>query len=84
MQLMEIEKRLAGPDKMQALEEYDGTLRALSQRIDSTMQEGVAPDDFRKLEDLREATILARKLLRLTVQSPAGNTPERLNPPQGN
>lgn len=77
MQLMEIEKRLAGPDKMQALDEYDATLRGLSQHLDAALQAGVPPEDFRKIEALREATTLARKLLRLTVQSPSDTNPER-------
>lgn len=68
MQLMEIEKRLSGPDRMQAMEEYDATLRGLSDRIEDTLREGVPPDAFHALERLKEATITARKLLRLTVQ----------------
>lgn len=68
VQLMEIEKALAGPDRAAALARYDETLRGLSKRLEETLAAGVAPDAFQPLSQLREATTLARKLLRLTVQ----------------
>ena len=32
------------------------------------MKEGMSPDEFPKVEELREANTLARKILRLTVR----------------
>ena len=67
-QLMEIEKELAGPDAEAHLARYDSVLAALGSRIDAAMEEGLPPDEFPAVGELREATILARKILRLTVR----------------
>ena len=66
--LMEIEKELAGPDKEAALARYDAVLSALAKRIDAAMREGLAPDEYPKVEALKDANTLARKILRLTVR----------------
>ena len=66
--LMEIEKELAGPDKEAALAKYDAVLSALAKRIDAAMREGLAPDEYPKVEALKDANTLARKILRLTVR----------------
>ena len=66
--LMEIEKELAGPDKETVLARYDAVLSALAKRIDAAMREGLAPDEYPKVEALKDANTLARKILRLTVR----------------
>jgi len=66
--LLEIEKELAGPEKDSALAKYDAVLVALERRLEAAMKEGMSPDEFPKLEQLREANTLARKILRLTVR----------------
>ena len=66
--LLEIEKELAGPEKDSALAKYDAALVALERRIEAAMKEGMSPDEFPKVEELREANTLARKILRLTVR----------------
>ena len=66
--LLEIEKELAGPEKDSALARYDAVLVALERRIEAAMKEGMSPDEFPKVEELREANTLARKILRLTVR----------------
>ena len=68
LRLLEIEKDLAGPDREAALARYDKVLAALSARIDAALRQGLAPDEFPKVELLKEATLLARKILRLTVR----------------
>ena len=68
MKLMDIEQQLSGPERRTALERYDATLRALSQRLAEALQAGVPPEEFSALSALNEATTLSRKLLRLTVQ----------------
>ena len=68
MRLMEIEKELAGPRKEAALAKYDAVLSALAERIDAAMQAGLPPDEFPKVEALKEANTVARKILRLTVR----------------
>jgi len=68
IQLLEIERELAGPEKNSALAKYDAVLVALERRIEAAMKEGMSPDEFPKIEELREANTLARKILRLTVR----------------
>ena len=66
--LLEIERELAGPEKDSALAGYDAVLVALDRRLEAAMKEGMSPDEFPRVEELREANILARKILRLTVR----------------
>ena len=68
VRLMEIEKELAGPQKEAALARYDAVLSALAERIDVALQAGLPPDEFPKVEALKEANTVARKILRLTVR----------------
>ena len=68
IQLLEIERELAGPEKDSALAKYDAVLVALERRLEAAMKEGMSPDEFSKAEELREANTLARKILRLTVR----------------
>ena len=66
--LLQIEKDLAGPDKEAALARYDAVLVGLGRRMDSAVKDGVPPEEFARIEDLREANVIARKILRLTVR----------------
>ena len=50
--LLEIERELAGPEKDSALARYDAVLVALERRLEAAMKEGVAPDEFPKIEEL--------------------------------
>ena len=68
VRLMEIEQELAGPQKEAALAKYDAVLSALAGRIDAAMQAGLPPDEFPKVEALKDANTIARKILRLTVR----------------
>jgi len=70
--LLEIERELAGPEKDSALARYDAVLVALERRLEAAMKEGISPDEFPKVEELREANTLARKILRLTVRVDRG------------
>ena len=70
--LLEIEREFAGPEKDSALARYDAVLVALERRIEAAMKEGMSPDEFPKVEELREANTLARKILRLTVRVDRG------------
>ena len=68
MELLEIERELAGPEKMMALQKYDGMLVALGSRLDAALAGGLPPDEFARCEGLGEVVVLARKLLRLQVK----------------
>ena len=72
VRLLEIEKELAGPDREAALVKYDRVLSDLAVRIESAMDAGLPPDEFPKVEELKEANILARKILRLTARVGGG------------
>ncbi len=64
-QLLALERELAGPGAQEALARHDAVLVGLENRIAAALNEGVSPEEYPKLTDLREANVLARKLLRL-------------------
>ena len=68
MELLEIEKELAGPDKEAALARYDAVLVALEARRQEALRVGVPPEVFARVTALGEAVTYARKLLRLQVK----------------
>ncbi len=68
MELLEIEKELAGESRVEAMERYDRVLLALAQRLNETLRKGVAPEECSKCSELQEAVTVARKLLRLQVK----------------
>ncbi|MCR5415073.1 MAG: hypothetical protein K6F50_10160 [Kiritimatiellae bacterium] len=68
LQLLEIEKELSGPDRRDALRRHDAVLAGLEKRIADAMDAGLSPEEYSKTERLREANVLARKLLRLAVR----------------
>ena len=68
MQLLEIEKELSGPDAQEAMQRYDLILKNLDGRIAEALREGIAPDEYTNAEQLQKAVLVARKLLRLSVQ----------------
>ncbi len=68
VRLLEIEKELVGPQKEVALSRYDAVLSALADRIDAVMTLGLPPDEYPKVDALKDANTTARKILRLTVR----------------
>ena len=68
MELLEIERELAGEDRMAAMERYDSVLRELAVRVGGALRAGVPPDEFGRCNELVEAVTVARKLLRLQVK----------------
>lgn len=68
LQLLEIERELTGPGRDAALARHDAILAGLDRRIGDAMKGGLSPDEFAKVNELREANILARKILRLTAR----------------
>ena len=68
IRVLEIERELSRPNRQEALARYDRTLLDLSNRIESALKEGVPPDEFQKVELLRDANTIARKILRLAVR----------------
>ena len=68
MELMEIEKELAGPDRDAAVKKYDDVLVALGARLKSALDRGLPPGEYESCRELAEAAYIARKLLRLQVR----------------
>ena len=71
IQLLDIEKELAGPDGQAALEKYDQTLVVLDGRLADALRQGLSPDDYSAAENLQKAVVIARKLLRLAQRDVA-------------
>ena len=67
-QLLDIEKELTGPDGSAALERYDQTLVALEERFSTAMRQGLPPEEYNSANQLKEAILIARKLLRLALR----------------
>lgn len=65
MQLLEIEKELAGPDGEAALKRYDAVLESLGLRVKAALDRGMEAAEFRTCRELSEVVVIARKLLRL-------------------
>ena len=68
MELLEIEKELAGPDRENALARYDAKLVALSERAAAALKAGLPPDEYQRTAELVDAVTVARKLLRLQMR----------------
>ena len=68
LMLLEIERELAGPDAQAALARYDAVLAALGRRLEAALKAGLPPEEYSRAEALREANIIARKILRLSVR----------------
>ena len=68
MKLLELEKELAGEDGVAKMKQYDDVLLALDARLANALQAGLPPGEYAKAEQLKEAVVVARKLLRLEVR----------------
>ena len=68
LMLLEIERELAGPDAHAALARHDAVLAALGRRLEPALKAGLPPNEYPRAEMLRDANILARKILRLAVR----------------
>lgn len=68
LRLLKIEEELAGPEADAAVRKYDAELLEIDARLKSEMNRGLAPEDFAKAEELKEAVLIARKLIRLAAQ----------------
>lgn len=68
MQLLEIETELSGAGRDAAFARHDDVLAGLESRIAEALRTGLPPDDFSRVEQLREANLVARKILRISVR----------------
>lgn len=75
LKLLEIERELSGPASEAAFRRHDAVLAALDARISALLSTGTTPDEYAKVERLKEANVIARKLLRLAVKE-GGSAPD--------
>ena len=68
MELLAIERELKGAEGKAAMEKYDRVLVALGERLEDALKAGLPPAEFPRAEELREANVVARKLLRLGLR----------------
>ena len=74
-QLLALERELSGPGAAEALARHDAVLLGLENRLAGALREGVSPDEFSKLQELRDANVVARKILRLALRDGETNKP---------
>ena len=67
-QLLAPERELSGPGAQEALARHAAVLLGLENRLADALREGVSPDDFPRLQQLRDANVVARKILRLATR----------------
>ena len=67
LRLLEIEKELAGPDAAEALRRYDAVLAGLDARLAEALARGLSPEEYERCASLKEANVVARKVLRLAA-----------------
>lgn len=76
LKLLEIENELTGPNGAEKFAQYDSVLAALNVRLTDALSRGLVPEEYQRAEALKDANIIARKLLRLAVRdgetSPSG------------
>lgn len=65
--LTELERELAGPGAAEALAKYDAVLVGLDERLKEAFSSGLPPDEYARCERLKEANVVARKILRLAM-----------------
>ena len=67
IRLLEIEKELAGPAAAEALRRYDAVLAGLDARLAEALARGLSPEEYERCASLKEANVVARKVLRLAA-----------------
>ena len=76
LKLLEIEHKLSGAGASEALTRFDSVLAALDERIDGCLAAGLGPDEYARAVRLKEANLIARKILRLAVKEGNGTFSE--------
>jgi hypothetical protein len=76
LKLLEIEHELSGADADEALKRRDSVLAALDERISRCLAAGLGPDEYARAVRLKEANLIARKILRLAVKEGNGTFSE--------
>ena len=67
LRLLEIEREFAGPDAAEALRRYDAVLSGLDARLAEALARGLPPEEYERCARLKEANVVARKVLRLAA-----------------
>ena len=67
LRLLEIEKERAGPDAATARRRHDAVLAGLDARLAEALARGLPPEEYERCALLKEANVVARKVLRLAA-----------------
>lgn len=78
LKLLSLETELSGPDRETVFARHDAVLAALDERLGRHLQAGLNREDFARVEQLKDATLVARKLLRLVMKE--GDAPSSAMP----
>ena len=73
LKLLEIEHELSGAGADEALKRRDSVLAALDERISGCLAAGLGPGEYARAVRLKEANLIARKILRLAVKEGSGS-----------
>ena len=73
LKMLEIEHELSGAGAHEALKRYDSVLAALDERVSGCLAAGLGPDEYARAQRLKEANLIARKILRLAVKEGNGS-----------
>ena len=76
LRLLEIERELYGSGAESALAKYDSVLESLDDRIAEALSTGLERDEYARVSRLKEANLIARKILRLAVKEGVGASSE--------
>jgi hypothetical protein len=81
LRLLEIERELYGSGAESALAKYDSVLESLDGRIAEALSTGLERDEYARVSRLKEANLIARKILRLAVKEgvSASSEPQDVN-----
>ena len=73
LKLLEIEHELSGAGALEAFRRRDSVLAALDERVSGCLAAGLGPDEYARAVRLKEANLIARKILRLAVKEGNGS-----------
>lgn len=76
LKLLEIEHELSGSGAEATFARYDAVLAALDGRVSGCLAAGLDPEEYARARRLKEANLIARKLLRLAVKEGKGSPSE--------
>ena len=69
IRLLNLEKELAGPEREAVFARRDAQLAAIQKRAAEELQRPLEPDEYARVEKLRDGVVAARKVLRFAMKN---------------